>query len=255
MIVRSSMTSALNRVGLDRDLTRILVKSLVDDDVKILEGATVDEFEAPNDDGALRIRLKSGDLLEVDCFLAATGRVPNTTGNDALGLQAAGVELGKKGHIEVNDALETSQKGIFAAGDTIAGPALASTGVEQAQRAVANAFGDVVERGIDNFPVGVRGPARKSLGGMPRRRRGGVGRPVARRRREAWHVHSRLARRRRGVWDVYSRLAATPRGVASHGDAAGVWRVPSRLAATPRGVRPTAPRGDARSIRYVLRSS
>ena len=42
-------------------------------------------------------------MLETDAFLAATGRVPNTRGNAALGLDAVGVKLGPKGHLEVDE--------------------------------------------------------------------------------------------------------------------------------------------------------
>ena len=157
MLVRSSMTSALDRIGLDGDLTRILVESLREDDVTILEGASVDSFLDAAPDGTLRVKLKGdGGVLEVDAFLAATGRVPNTKANEALGLAAAGVALGKKGHVEVDAKCETNVPNLFAAGDATAGPALASTGVEQAQRAVAGAFGHAAEAAIDKgFPVGV----------------------------------------------------------------------------------------------------
>ena len=155
MLVRSSMTSALDRIGLDGDLTRILVQSLKDEAVTIMEGTSVDAFLEPKADGSLRIKLKgdAGDL-EADAFLAATGRVPNTAASAALGLAEAGVALGKKGHVEVDGTLMTAVDGLYAAGDAVAGPALASTGVEQAQRAVSHAFGTAVES-IDQFPVGV----------------------------------------------------------------------------------------------------
>ena len=80
--------------------------------------------------------------------------MPNTAASAALGLAEAGVALGKKGHVEVDGALMTAVDGLYAAGDAVAGPALASTGVEQAQRAVSHAFGTAVES-IDQFPVGV----------------------------------------------------------------------------------------------------
>ena len=67
--------------------------------------------------------------------MAATGRVPVTKGT-VLGLEEAGIELGQRGHINVNEKMCTSVPYIYSAGDCIAGPALASTGVDQAQRAV-----------------------------------------------------------------------------------------------------------------------
>ena len=95
--------------------------------------------------------------LEVDIYLAATGRSPKVPrGLGGLGLEACGVEIAKSGHIVVNAQLESAAEGVFAAGDCIKGPSLASTGVEQAQRAVANAFGGGKGlSGVDNFPIGV----------------------------------------------------------------------------------------------------
>lgn len=53
-------------------------------------------------------------------LLLATGRQPNT---DTLNLQAAGVEVGPKGHIKVNDQLQTNIPHIYALGDVHGGPA------------------------------------------------------------------------------------------------------------------------------------
>ena len=82
----------------------------------------------------------------------------------SLDLEANGVELVEKsGHIFVGDNFETSQPGIYAAGDCIVGPALASTGVDQAQRAVVGMFngggGDSGDGSAPSkqapFPIGV----------------------------------------------------------------------------------------------------
>jgi len=92
--------------------------------------------------------------LEADVYLAAMGRTPVAKGT-SLGLEAAGVELGQRGHIAVDGSFESTIKGIYAAGDCIEGPALASTGVDQAQRAVAAMFGSSSVAARADFPIGM----------------------------------------------------------------------------------------------------
>jgi glutathione reductase (NADPH) len=61
-----------------------------------------------------RVQLTRGDSVAADLVMAATGRVPNTTG---LGLQQAGVELGWNGHIVVDEFSKSSVDNIYAVGD------------------------------------------------------------------------------------------------------------------------------------------
>ena len=82
-------------------------------------------------------RRRPAAAFSIEVFMAATGRKPVTTGT-ALALETAGVALTDRGHITVDEKLRTSVPYIHAAGDCIAGPSLASTGVDQAQRAVSS---------------------------------------------------------------------------------------------------------------------
>ena len=86
---------------------------------------------------SVRLRLTSGEELVCDIALFAAGRTSNVAG---LGLEAVGVELGKRGLILVNDHYQTCVPNIYAAGDVIGFPALASTSMEQARVAVSHAF-------------------------------------------------------------------------------------------------------------------
>jgi len=70
--------------------------------------------------------------------LVAAGRQSNT-GN--LGLEKAGVKTGERGIIPVNEHFQTNIENIYAAGDVIGFPTLASTSMEQARRAVRHALG------------------------------------------------------------------------------------------------------------------
>jgi len=66
------------------------------------------------DDGSLLLRMKGCDDIEADALLFATGRVPNVEG---LGLAEAGVELGERGEVKVDQHSRTSVPSIFAVGD------------------------------------------------------------------------------------------------------------------------------------------
>ena len=66
------------------------------------------------DDGGLAIDMEGCDDLEADALLFATGRIPNVEG---LGLDEAGVELGDKGQIKVDENSQTNVPSIFAVGD------------------------------------------------------------------------------------------------------------------------------------------
>ena len=96
-----------------------------------------DTIEAVEAGDTIRVRLKSGAILEPDTVLAATGRTGNTEG---LGLEEIGVEVGKRGTVEVNASYQTSVPHVYAAGDIIGFPALASTAMEQARVAMVHAF-------------------------------------------------------------------------------------------------------------------
>jgi NAD(P) transhydrogenase len=88
--------------------------------------------------GGVRLELSSGGALTADAVLVAAGRQSNTAN---LGLEKAGVQTGEHGIISVNEHFQTNVENIYAAGDVIGFPALASTSMEQARRAVRHALG------------------------------------------------------------------------------------------------------------------
>jgi len=91
----------------------------------------------PRDEDEVTLSLESGKIINCDTVLIATGRKSNT-GN--LNLIAAGVETANRGLIEVNSNYQTNIPHIYAAGDVIGFPALASTSMEQARLAMVHAF-------------------------------------------------------------------------------------------------------------------
>lgn len=85
----------------------------------------------------VRLRLRDATTLEADRALFATGRTGATRG---LGLEKAGLRAGPRGHLKVNEHYQTEVPHIYAAGDVIGFPALASTSMEQARVAMCHAF-------------------------------------------------------------------------------------------------------------------
>jgi NAD(P) transhydrogenase len=160
LLVRSGAKSSLERIGLDPDVADQLLHFLKKDNVQILEGTEVAQYDVPvgQDSQKVMLTLKSKDPavpteLPVDIFLAAIGRRPNVSG---FGLEKLGVKLAERGgHLEVDGNFRTSVPGVYAAGDVIGPPSLASTGVHQAQGAVTAMFdeGNAEER--SSFPVGM----------------------------------------------------------------------------------------------------
>jgi NAD(P) transhydrogenase len=105
------------------------------------------------DDGALVTTLTSGAEIEGDTVLVASGRSGNTAG---LGLEDVGVEVDRRGYVVVDEDFRTAVPSIYAAGDVVGFPALASVSMEQARVAVCHAFGFSYKRQVaELYPYGV----------------------------------------------------------------------------------------------------
>ena len=85
----------------------------------------------------VQLTLETRGILEFDIALIASGRQSNVQG---LGLEQVGVKTGNRGLVIVNEKFQTSVPNIYAAGDVIGFPALASTSMEQARVAMVQAF-------------------------------------------------------------------------------------------------------------------
>jgi NAD(P) transhydrogenase len=89
------------------------------------------------DGGHARVSLSNDTTIHSDVVLFSAGRVGNTSG---LGLEDVGVKCNQRGYITVDKNYRTAVPSIYAAGDVIGFPALASTAMEQARVAVCHAF-------------------------------------------------------------------------------------------------------------------
>jgi NAD(P) transhydrogenase len=85
----------------------------------------------------IHLTLEKGGKLDVEVALIAAGRQSNVQG---LGLEQVGIKLGERGLILVDDNYRTNIPNIYAVGDVIGFPALASTSMEQARAAIVDAF-------------------------------------------------------------------------------------------------------------------
>ncbi len=100
----------------------------------------------------VRTTLSDGSTIETEKVLFALGRSANVEG---LGLEAVGVDLGPRGHIAVNENYQTSVPNIYAVGDVIGWPSLASCSMEQGRRAMCHAFGVDVGHKFSVVPIGI----------------------------------------------------------------------------------------------------
>ena len=103
-------------------------------------------------DGRAEVVLKDGGSLVADRLFYSMGRIANVEG---LGLEKAGIELDELGYIPVNALFQTLQPHIYAAGDVIGPPALASTSVEQGRLAIRNALMLKSHHFPEFFPYGI----------------------------------------------------------------------------------------------------
>lgn len=109
--------------------------------------------KAENNAGGARLFMKSGKTLDVEAALFAAGR---RAAVDGLALDKAGLSINDKGYLSVDDHYRTGVPHIYAAGDVIGFPALASTSMEQGRVAVCHAFGlKYKQRVASLLPMGI----------------------------------------------------------------------------------------------------
>lgn len=136
---------------LDEEIVSELMHHLRDQGVVLRLGESVDRLEI-SDNGRVVTYLKSGKQLRSDLVLYAAGRMGCT---QSLGLEAAGLSADSRGRLVVDEMFRTKQPHIFAAGDVIGFPSLASTSMEQGRLAACYAFGQPATTCAAHFPFGI----------------------------------------------------------------------------------------------------
>lgn len=136
----------------DRELVSDFTYQLRDRGMILRFGKKVEKV-TKLDAGGCRIEMEDGRSVRADMVLFAAGRMGAT---DSLGLENCGLECDHRGRISVNPkTFETNVKGIYAAGDVIGFPSLASTSMEQGRIAACHAFGEKAHEPPEYFPYGI----------------------------------------------------------------------------------------------------
>jgi NAD(P) transhydrogenase len=107
---------------------------------------------AETPEGGVIASLESNKRISGDSLLYAVGRSGNV---DELNLPAAGLEADNRGRIPVDANYQTKVPGIYAVGDVIGFPSLASVSMEQGRTAAAHAFGITVHSNPATYPYGI----------------------------------------------------------------------------------------------------
>jgi NAD(P) transhydrogenase len=102
--------------------------------------------------GRVVANLESGKRIHGDALLYAVGRQANT---DLIGLEAAGLTSGPRGKLVVDNNFQTAVPHIYAAGDVIGFPSLASTSMEQGRLASCHLFGAPAQASQGKLPYGI----------------------------------------------------------------------------------------------------
>ncbi|MCB0329915.1 MAG: Si-specific NAD(P)(+) transhydrogenase, partial [Bdellovibrionales bacterium] len=151
----------------DKELVDNLVYTLRSQKATIILNDKVTRT-AISPDGRAVTYLESGKRIVSQKLLISAGRVPNV---EKLNLELLRIKKDERGNIWVNDHYQTSVPHVYAVGDVIGAPALASTSLEQGRRAACHAFGlddppipEVLPYGIFTVPeIGMVGKTEQDL--------------------------------------------------------------------------------------------
>lgn len=136
---------------LDREIVEELMHSLRARQVTLRLGEKVTSV-VKHADGGVTLNLSSGKHLTADLVMIAAGRQGSA---DALCLENAGLSADARGRIQVDHCYATAVPHIYAAGDVIGFPSLASTSMEQGRLAASHACGKPCPCVPENFPFGI----------------------------------------------------------------------------------------------------
>ncbi|EJJ30917.1 pyruvate/2-oxoglutarate dehydrogenase complex, dihydrolipoamide dehydrogenase component [Rhizobium sp. CF142] len=137
---------------IDKEIIEDFTYQLRDRNMKLLLGTKAEKVERL-ETGKVQLTLDSGRHLVTDMVLFAAGRMGAT---DTLNLDAIGLEADSRGRLKVNpETFQTSVPNIYAAGDVVGFPSLASTSMEQGRIAARVAIGAVAKEPQKYFPYGI----------------------------------------------------------------------------------------------------
>lgn len=135
---------------LDGEISDALSYHLRNNNVLVRHNEDYERIEGM--DNGVVLHLKSGKKIKADALLWCNGRTGNT---DKLGLENIGIKVNSRGQVEVDEQYRTSVSNIYAAGDVIGWPSLASAAFDQGR----SAAGSIIENGswrfVNDVPTGI----------------------------------------------------------------------------------------------------
>ncbi len=147
----------------DRELIAEFIHDLRDRGMALRLGDSVASIKT-GANGRPLVELANKRQVQSDLVLFAAGRASNT---EALNLEACGIALGERGRVVVDPGTyQSSASHIYAVGDVIGFPSLASTSMEQGRIAACHAFGQVAQDPPEFFPYGIYSVPEVSTIGM-----------------------------------------------------------------------------------------
>ncbi|WP_034918561.1 MULTISPECIES: Si-specific NAD(P)(+) transhydrogenase [Erwinia] len=136
---------------LDQEISDSLSYHFWNNGVVIRHNEEFEKIEGVSD--GVIVHLKSGKKVKADCLLYANGRTGNT---DSLSLENVGLEADGRGLLKVNSMYQTAQPHIYAVGDVIGYPSLASAAYDQGRLAAqALIKGEANAHLIEDIPTGI----------------------------------------------------------------------------------------------------
>jgi NAD(P) transhydrogenase len=164
-VIGCEYASIFAGLGIKVDLidTRDRLLSFLDDEISDAlsyhlrnHGCTIrhnEEYDSvQGDDQGVIVNLQSGKKIRADAFMWCNGRTGNTEG---LGLENIGLQADGRGQLKVDDHYRTEAPGIYAAGDVVGWPSLASAAIDQGRAASADMLSADDFRYIDEVPTGI----------------------------------------------------------------------------------------------------
>jgi NAD(P) transhydrogenase len=135
---------------LDAELSLAMQETFVEAGIELHQRLRATRLESGERD--VLVTLSTGSRIIAEKVLVAGGRIGNV---ESLDLAAAGLKATEKGILEVNQHYQTSLPHVYAAGDLVGFPGLASASAEQGRVAMRHACGGVRSKLSDLLPVGI----------------------------------------------------------------------------------------------------
>lgn len=147
---------------IDNEVLMHFRHDVVDQGLRLQFGQKVTKIEKRKS-GTCVVSLESNRAIASDMVLFAAGRVGAT---DKLALDKIGLETDHRGRLSVDEHFQTKIKNVYAVGDVIGFPSLASTSLEQGRAAMLHALGEEVHQLPEFFPYGIYAVPEMSSVGM-----------------------------------------------------------------------------------------